>query len=210
MLDRVSLKLLKKPLHQGALALSRCKISADQVTLTGFAVGLLAIPLLLTHCYLAALAVILTNRLTDGLDGPLARLTQPTESGAFLDIVLDFLFYTAVVFGFGLSNPAENSLAASFLLFSFMGTSASFLAFSIMAERFQLVNLRLPNKGFYYLGGLTEGTETIFFFAFCCLFPDFFQPVAWFFGCCCFFTAFMRILYGYQLCKDRGKTKHKQ
>lgn len=208
MLDRVSLKLLNKPLHQGALALSRCNISADQVTITGFAVGLLALPLLWTHCYLAALTVILTNRLADGLDGPLARLTQPTESGAFLDIVLDFLFYGAVVFGFALSNPAANSLAASFLLFSFMGTSASFLAFSIMAERFQLVNLRLPNKGFYYLGGLTEGTETIFFFTFCCLFPNLFQPVAWFFGCCCFFTAFMRILYGYQICKGRGKTKH--
>lgn len=207
MLDRASLKLLNKPLHLGALTLNHCNISANQVTLSGFAVGLLVIPLLWAQCYLATLAVILVNRLADGLDGPLARLTQPTESGAFLDIVLDFLFYAAVVFGFGLSNPTENSLAASFLLFSFMGTSASFLAFSIMAERFQLVNLRLPNKGFYYLGGLTEGTETLFFFAFCCLFPEFFQPVAWFFGCCCFFTAFMRILYGYQVCKNQRKTQ---
>jgi phosphatidylglycerophosphate synthase len=207
MLDRLSLKLLNKPLHQGALALSRCGISANQVTLCGFAVGLLVIPLLWKHCYLTTLAVILVNRLADGLDGPLARLTQPTESGAFLDIVLDFLFYAAVVFGFGLSNPAENSLAASFLLFSFMGTSASFLAFSIMAERFQLISLRLPNKGFYYLGGLTEGTETIFFFAACCLFPVFFQPVAWFFGSCCFFTACMRILYGYRVCKKHKRFK---
>ena len=207
MFDRLSLKLLNRPLHQGALALSRCNINADQVTVTGFAVGLLVIPLLWTHSYLAALAVILVNRLADGLDGPLARLSQPTESGAFLDIVLDFLFYGAVAFGFGLSNPAENSLAASFLLFSFMGTSSSFLAFSIMAERFQLVNLRLPNKGFYYLGGLTEGTETLFFFACCCLFPDFFSPLAWFFGWCCLFTAFMRILYGYQVCKGQRQTK---
>ncbi len=65
MLDWVSLKLLHKPLHQGALTLNRCNTSADQVTLTGFAVGLLVIPFLWTHCYLAALAVILVNRLAD-------------------------------------------------------------------------------------------------------------------------------------------------
>ncbi|MGQ7148234.1 CDP-alcohol phosphatidyltransferase family protein, partial [Escherichia sp. SS-MK2] len=50
--------------------------------------------------YLAALVVILLNRLLDGLDGALARRRGLTDAGGFLDISLDFLFYALVPFGF--------------------------------------------------------------------------------------------------------------
>lgn len=201
MLDRQALLLLRQPLQQAAYFLQRRGICADQVTIAGFAIGLLVIPALALHWYQAALGCILLNRLADGIDGPLARLTAATDSGAFLDIVLDFLFYAAVVLGFALSDPARNGLAAAFLLFTFIGTGSSFLAFSIMAERFQMINLRLPQKGFYYLGGLTEGTETILFFFFSCLWPALFPLLALLFGCCCLVTTCTRVLYGYRVLK---------
>lgn len=199
MLDRLALKLLGKPLDYAAGRLKKTGIHADQVTMVGFGVGMCTLPLLALELYPAALLTILLNRLADGLDGPLARRTKPTDSGAFLDIVLDFLFYGAVVVGFALADPLQNGLAAALLLFSFIATASGFLAFSIMAERQDIANLRLPDKGFYYLGGLTEGTETILFFITFCLFPTSFPMLAAIFAACCLFTAAMRILYGYRV-----------
>jgi CDP-alcohol phosphatidyltransferase. len=71
--------------------------------------------------YLAALVAIVLNRLLDGLDGALARLRGLTDAGGFLDIALDFLFYALVPFGFALAAPADNAIAAAWLLFAFMG-----------------------------------------------------------------------------------------
>ena len=82
-----------------------------------------------------ALALLLVNRLADGLDGAVARQTRLTDLGGFLDIVLDFIVYAGMVFAFALADPAANALAAAFLLFAFMGTGSSFLAFAIMAAK---------------------------------------------------------------------------
>ena len=198
MLDRYSLRILKPLLGSLAGFLHQKGIRADQVTIVSFALGLLAVVLIVRHHYLLGAAFILLNRLGDGIDGPLARLDGATDRGAFLDICLDFLFYSAVVLGFALAEPDRNSLAASFLIFSFVGTGSSFLAYAIMAERRSLADQRLPNKGFYYLGGLAEGTETIVFFILICLLPSLFPVLAWIFGGVCLLGTAARIIYGYK------------
>lgn len=38
------------------------------------------------------LALLLTSRLFCGLDGSVARLTQPIDAGGFLGIAIDFVF----------------------------------------------------------------------------------------------------------------------
>ena len=197
MLDRYSLKVLRPLLAAIAGFLREKKIRADQVTIVSFGIGLVAVMLIARHHYLLGGALILINRLGDGIDGSLARLGGATDRGAFLDISLDFVFYSAVVFGFALADPARNSLAASFLIFAFVGTGSSFLAYAIMAERRSLADQRLPGKGFYYLGGLAEGTETIVFFILICLFPSLFPLLAWMFGIICLLGTAARIVYGY-------------
>jgi phosphatidylglycerophosphate synthase len=198
MLDKMSLRLLSPYLEAYARVLKRRGIEPDQVSVAGFMVGMVGVgAIALGHNYLA-LFLILLNRTADGLDGTLARLTEPTDSGAFLDISLDFVFYSAVVFGFALADPARNGLAAAALIFSFVGTGSSFLAFAVLAERRHISDLRLPGKGFYYLGGLAEGTETIIFFVLICLFPALFPILAWIFAAICFLTTGLRIFYGYR------------
>ena len=197
MLDRYSLRILRPLLAKLAAFLHRKGIGADQITIVSFAVGLLGVILIARHHYLLGGLLILCNRLGDGIDGTLARLDGTTDRGAFLDICLDFLFYSAVVLGFALADPARNSLAAAFLIFTFVGTSSSFLAYAIMAERRSLADQRLPDKGFYYLGGLAEGTETIIFFIIICLFPTLFPVLAWIFGVICLLSTVARIIYGY-------------
>jgi phosphatidylglycerophosphate synthase len=198
MLDRYSLKILKPLLGSLAGYLGKRGIRADQITIASFAIGLLGVVLIARHLYLLGGLLIILNRLGDGVDGALARLTGSTDRGAFLDICLDFIFYSAVVFGFALAEPAHNSLAAAFLIFSFVGTGSSFLAYAIMAERRSLKDLRLPGKGFYYLGGLAEGTETIIFFILICIFPSLFPALAWIFGSICLLGTVVRIVYGYR------------
>ena len=48
-------------------------------------------------------------------------------------------------------------------------------------------------KSLYYLGGLTEGTETIIFFVLFCLLPDWFPTLAYVFAAGCVITTTSRI-----------------
>lgn len=135
MLDPFFIKQLKAPLRNVALKLDAMGVKANQITVFGFVMGVLSIPSLSQEYYGLALIFVVLNRLMDGLDGAVARVQEPTDLGGYLDITLDFIFYSAVIFGFALANPTENALAASFVIFSFMGTGSSFLAFAIMAGK---------------------------------------------------------------------------
>lgn len=152
MLDRHLHPRIKPLLHQCVRVLDKPGITPDGLTLVGFAIGVLALPFLALGWYLAALVVILLNRLLDGLDGALARRRELTDAGGFLDISLDFLFYALVPFGFILAAPEQNALAGGWLLFAFIGTGSSFLAFAALAAKHQIDNPGYAHKSFYYLG----------------------------------------------------------
>jgi phosphatidylglycerophosphate synthase len=198
MLDGALRRFIDPPLAALARPLAAAGLSANTVTWTGFAVGLAALPLLAVGAYNWALLAILANRLADGLDGAIARVRGPSDLGAYLDIVCDFIFYGVVVFGFVLAAP-ENRLPGAFLLLSFIGTGSSFLAFAIFAARRGLKTNARGAKSLYYLGGLTEGSETIGLFVLCCLFPGAFGSLAWIFAAACWLTTFSRVLTGWQV-----------
>ena len=198
MLDKHVLALSKQFQLKLAQPLIDRKIQADQVTLAGFLIGMTVIPLLAMKLYWLAFIVILINRLFDGLDGTIARLTQTTDRGGFLDITLDFIFYSAVPIGFALANTEANALPAAILIYSFIATGTSFLAFAIVAEKRNIKSADYPNKGFYYLGGLAEATETIGVFLLMCIFPSWFPVLAIGFAAICFLSAGLRIHAGWK------------
>ena len=94
--------------------------------------------------------------------------------------------------GFALADPEANALAAAVLIAGFVGTGSSFLAFAAVAGQQGITAPRFPTKGIYYLGGLTEGFETIVFFVLICLFPDWFAPLAYGFALACAATTVAR------------------
>ncbi len=206
MLDGALRRLIDPPLAAMARPLARAGIGANAVTLGGFALGMLALPLLALGAYGWALLAILANRLGDGLDGALARQRETSDLGAYLDIVCDFIFYAAVVFGFVLASP-ENALPGAFLLLTFIGTGGSFLAFAALAARRGLQTTARGSKSLYYLGGLTEGTETIGVFVLCCLFPQSFGIFAWIFGAACCVTTLTRVLSSWQMLRGLPSPK---
>lgn len=201
MLDSVSIKLIKAPLNIIAARLHPYDITANQVTFTGFLIGCLAFPALITEHYFIALFFILLNRICDGVDGALARIQGITDAGGFLDISLDFLFYSLIPFGFVLANPEQNAIAGAFLIYAFIGTGSSFLAFAVMASKRGIENPVYRNKSLYYMSGLTEGTETIACFILFCLFPQHFAVIAYIFASACWFTTFTRIYGGFNTLK---------
>ncbi len=202
MIDARILPLQQKILLPIAKLLVRCGVHADQITIAGFLVGLIALPLIATENYEWALVFILGNRLLDGLDGPVARLTQATDRGAFLDIALDFAFYAVIPLAFAFADSSANALAAAVLLTAFIGTGSSFLAFSLMAQKRKLQSQIFPNKGLYYLGGVTEGAETIAIFVAFCLWPDLFDILAYSFAFACLLTTLSRWLQGWYMLAD--------
>ncbi len=171
-------------------------LRADHLTWAGFFLGLASAGLIATGFFLTSLALLLVSRVLDSLDGAVARQTKPTDRGGFLDITLDFIFYASIPLAFAWQNPAHNALAATTLLFTFMGSSSSFLAYAgIAAKRGDSPS---PRKAILYLGGLTEAFETLLGFALMCLMPQHFAMLAYGFSAMCLVTTVTRIYAGWQ------------
>jgi phosphatidylglycerophosphate synthase len=193
MLDAIIRPHIDKPLAIVAARAVALGISADVATVVGFALGMVAAALIASQLYWAGLGLLLLSRFMDGLDGAIARQTRVTDVGGYLDITLDFIFYAAVVFAFALADPARNALAAAFLTTSFMAPAATFLAYAIFAAKHNITTDIRGSKSLYYLGGLTEGSETIFALCLMCAFPDWFAVIAVIYGLMCWITAGTRI-----------------
>jgi phosphatidylglycerophosphate synthase len=203
MLDRAATHLLKPALAALAAVLVRLGIGANTVTLTGFALGLGAALAIALGSFTLGAAMILLSRLCDGLDGAVARLGHASnDAGGFLDITLDFLFYASIPLAFALAHPAANALAAAVLLAAFVGTGSSFLAFAVLAAKRNLPGTDFPEKSFYFLGGLTEATETLLVLLAMCLWPQHFPVLAYAFAAACGFTIASRLWWGWRRFSD--------
>ena len=198
MIDRYTTALIRPALDRIARRLARHGIGADALTFTGLAVGWAAAGAIALQAFWLGVALIFASRLLDGLDGAVARATTPTDRGGFLDISLDFLFYPAIPLAFAVAEPAANALAAAVLLAAFVGTGTSFLAFATIAAKRGLSSVDYPDKSFYFLGGLTEATETLAFFVAMCLWPQHFATLAFLFAAMCAVTIATRIHWGWQ------------
>ena len=196
MVDNKLLPIAEFFLNPVASYLNKKKISANIITITGFVIGILAVPFIISGFFKISIILICLSRICDGLDGIIARLNAITNKGAFLDISLDFIFYASIPMAFAFHDPSENSLPALLLLFSFFGTGSTFLAFSIMAEREKITPKEFSKKGFYYLGGLVEGAETIMFLILMCLLPNYFPIIAYIFSFGCLLTTIFRVKVG--------------
>ena len=193
MFDAALRRLIDAPLRRVARWLAGSGISANALTLVGAAVGVAAAFAIIQQQFGAGLALILLNRILDGVDGAVARINGPTEFGGYLDTLADFLFYVSMPVAFSLTDYG-NLFPALLLVASFTLTAVSFLGFAAIAARSGQNDGAHGPKAFIYSTGLMEGGETIAFFILFCLFPTYFPELALLFASLCVVTVAQRIM----------------
>ena len=191
MLDAKLRPLIDPPLNALGRALAGAGVTANALTFTGLALGLAGAAAIAFGHIGWGLALILANRLLDGLDGAVARARGPSDLGGYFDIVADFAFYVTIPLGFGILSPA-NTLPALLLVASFVLTGVSFLAFAVIAGKRGATTEAHGKKSFFYNTGLAEGTETIVVFILCCLWPAHFPTIALAYAGLCILTVIQR------------------
>lgn len=199
MLDGVMRQLLDPALDAAGRRLAAAGMSADGLTLAGFACGLACALSVAAGWDAAALVMLALSRVADGLDGAVARATRTTDRGGYLDIVCDFVFYGSIPLAFAWRDPAAFALPAAVLLFSFYANGASFLAFAALAAKRGMASRARGVKSLYFTAGLMEGSETIAFFAAFMLLPTLFAPLAYAFAALCLVTCVSRILLAWRV-----------
>ena len=199
MLDPFMRRLVDPPL-KGVAAIWPRWVSANQITIFGFALGVGCFLAIATNSLTAALVLLALNRLADGLDGAVARAQSSSDLGAYLDIVADFVLWGLLPIGFIILD-SDNGIAAAVLLSSFSMSMTVFLAFSIMAEKRGLETDAQGRKSFFYVAGLAEGTETIAFFAIVIIWPGVFIPAAFVYAGIVYVSVIGRIASSYSILK---------
>jgi phosphatidylglycerophosphate synthase len=190
--------LIDPPLNAAGRWLAARGIGANAVTLAGLVPGVAAAVAIAQGAFGAALALILANRIIDGLDGAVARARGLTDFGGYLDSVADYVFYAAVPVGFGLFASA-NAVPALLLVASFTLTAASFLVYAaVAARRGRATTTGHGRKSIVYSTGLAEGAETIAAFVAMCLWPAWFPAIAIGFAALCLLTVAQRTLLAWR------------
>jgi len=200
MLDPLMRRLIDPPLN-GVAAVWPRRVSANQITIFGLALGVVCFLAIAVNAMTAALVLLALNRLVDGLDGAVARARTPSELGAYLDIVSDFVLWGLLPIGFIILD-SNNAVAAAVLLSSFSMSMTVFLAFAIMAEKRGLETDAQGSKSFFYIAGLAEGTETIAFFAIVIIWPGAFIPAAFVYAGIVYLSVIGRVASSYLILKD--------
>ena len=193
MLDKKFNLFFKPILTKIARVLLNREFTSNQITLFGFILGIFSFIFLSLGMIYIALLFFILNRIFDGIDGTLARLSKPTDLGGFYDIISDFFIYALLPLGF-IFFDKNNFLSMSLLLTSFIGTCSTFLTTAWIFEKKKIQIEKLSKKSFYYSEGLIEGTETIFLFILMFIFYEAASFIAWIFGVLCFITALIRVI----------------
>lgn len=144
------------------------------ITLVSFGFGIVAAGFLAQGYTVQGLVFFLLNRVFDGLDGTVARLTnRQSDFGAYIDIVLDTVIYALIPAAIALHvNTIPGYICLITLLICFYVNAASWMYLAALLEkrnagaaaRGEITTVTMP-------GGLLEGTETILFFVLFIVFP---------------------------------------
>lgn len=112
-----------------------CKISPSAVTLTSGVVGLLIIPAVYFHHPWLAVFLLVVSGYLDTLDGSVARAcNSSTQLGGALDIVVDRIVESSVIFALYLVDPSRG-IACFLMLFANLICITSFLVVGIFVEQ---------------------------------------------------------------------------
>jgi phosphatidylglycerophosphate synthase len=146
----------------------------------GLLVGMGAAVALWQRSYFLGFLLWFLNRVLDGLDGVVARISgRQSDFGGYLDIVIDFVIYAAIPVGLVFGRPSTpNTLSLIFLLCAYYVNAASWMYLAAILEKRnlrhsdRLTTITMP-------AGIIGGTETIIFYTLFIFFP---AALSWLFS----------------------------
>lgn len=197
-------KLLRGPKEQllGPVAFSMPRsLKPITITLVAFGAGLCAALAIWQQAYGLGLALWMSNRVLDGLDGTFARVHgKQTDFGGYLDMVLDTVIYATIPAALVLAQPSAAAwLSLVVLLASFYinGASWMFLA-ALLEKRSQGASARGELTTITMPVGIIEGSETIAFYTLFLLAPGAIVPLFWAMALLVFATSGQRLLWAWR------------
>ena len=193
MLDRYVAPITRAVFERPGKMLVEKGIPGDVVSLIGFVFGIGAAIAVGFGLGKAAIALLLLNRMTDGLDSAMARAGGMSDFGRYLDITLDFLFYAAFVLAFAFADTS-NALMAAILIFSLLGLGGTGLAYAVIAAGRGMVADATGNLWVDIFSELVETSETTLALILLALLPGYFGAIALMFTFFCLMTTVFRVI----------------
>ncbi len=150
-------------------------VTPDQISLISFAFGLLSCWFIFSRNMIPALLFWILNRILDGLDGTVARVSdRQSDWGGYLDLMLDFIIYAAIPITLSIvfNNGIITYLALSVMLAVFYINSASWMYISALQGAAETAGTRKELTSVPMPTGLVEGGETVILYTIFFLFPS--------------------------------------
>lgn len=178
--------------------LTKLKLTPNQVSWIGLAIGLGAALLVATGYFIAAIGLWWLSRFLDGLDGIYARASnQTSDFGAFLDIQLDMLAYSAMIAAFYWQFP-ELAWQWLLILLAYVLCISGALGLGSFENKQGIEDV--SGRGLRLAVGLAEGGETGLAYTVFLLFPSLLPVTTWIWIAILAITILARlVLAGYEL-----------
>jgi phosphatidylglycerophosphate synthase len=159
-------------------------------------VGLLGAYAAFKGQYLWAFGLWYLNRVLDGLDGLIARITNgQTDLGGYVDILTDFVVYAAVPIGLVAGSASnERYMALAFLLAAYYVNTASWRYLAAILEKRAIRDPECQTT-IVMPAGLIGGFETIVAYGIFLLFPAHSAMLFSVFALLVFVTTFQRFFW---------------
>ncbi|WP_141603997.1 CDP-alcohol phosphatidyltransferase family protein [Terrilactibacillus laevilacticus] len=151
MLDTKAKPYVAPALNFLANRLLAWRLTANQVTIAGFFVGIAAAIFLYFNMIMISIVLLWLSGLMDALDGTMARKTQKTAFGTVLDVTFDRLVEAGIIVSLALKYP-DNQFILLLLMTSILIGITVFLVIGNVVKNEGL-------KSFHYATGIAERTE---------------------------------------------------
>jgi archaetidylinositol phosphate synthase len=192
MLDTRARKTIQPIFERSADFFIKRNISANQVTLIAFMIGL--IPSVLIYFDVSsviAISILWFSGFLDAVDGTVARKTKTSSPfGTVMDVTFDRIVEISLIIVFSLKY-SNNLFAFILLACSIIVSMTIFLTVGAASDK-------VSEKTFYYQAGLAERTEGFIMFSIMAFFPQYIDILALVFAGLILFTALQRFREAYK------------
>ncbi len=186
MLDTNARKYVQPAIQKVADVCIKLKISANQVTVFAFGLGMSAGLLIYLGHPLIGVSLLWISGLLDAVDGSIARATKSSGAwGALMDLIFDRFVEMGLIVALALNHP-EAQMIFIFLLCAILFSMCVFLSVGALSAN-------NSNKAFKYQAGVMERTEGFVCFTLMALFQGYISYIAIGTAVLIFFTALQRM-----------------